>query len=379
MTDAIGSALRRLSGPRGWIAIAGFALLWTALGIDIVLWLLRLSGGYSSKANLLSHFWPYLSFGGALAGLLARGMPNSLRSIPTVWLLVSLAIVHGNQFIPKADLPPPRGATVRVMTLNLGGAPGTRRRAIRYLRQRRNVDILFLQEVRGGPGFRDRSELEAALGRRFPGRAWFKGAPENQFRLGLGIMSRFPLREIRTLQLPSGKTRTGRCRQAAALTAKAWVRGRQVRLVTAHLCPPAIPWEDAWGRPVGLSFGTVADWLASLREYEYARRSQIRFLRALAEGGVEPLILAGDLNTTPASLDILELSGPLKNAYTARGMGFGFTYSLWSLGARLDHVFFSDGIAARSASIADVDISDHKPLEAVLEILPKGQARPPSR
>ncbi|MFP6867791.1 MAG: endonuclease/exonuclease/phosphatase family protein, partial [Nitrospinota bacterium] len=94
---------------------------------------------------------------------------------------------------------------------------------------------------------------------------------------------------------------------------------------------------------------------------------------------VEPLILAGDLNTTPASLDILELSGPLKNAYTARGMGFGFTYSLWSLGARLDHVFFSDGIAARSASIADVDISDHKPLEAVLEILPKGQARPPSR
>ena len=99
MTDAIGSARRRLSGLRGWIAIAGFALLWTALGIDIILWLLRLSGGYSSKANLLSHFWPYLSFGGALAGLLAT--PALLYPLAHSLLYAALVLSPPQALLPS--------------------------------------------------------------------------------------------------------------------------------------------------------------------------------------------------------------------------------------------------------------------------------------
>lgn len=370
----IGSEGRRISYPREWIAIAGFALLWMALGVDIILWFFCLNGGYSSTVNFLSHFWPYLSFGGALAGVLARGMPNSLRSLPTVWLLVSLAIIHGKKIIPKEALPPPKGATVRVMTLNLGGSLGTRSRAMSYLRQKRKVDIFFFQEVHQGLGFRDRSELETALGNRFPGRAWLKGTPENQLKFGLGILSRFPLREIRTLKLPSKKLLTGNCRQAPMLTAKARVRGLSVQLVTTHLCPPAIPWM-VW-RPAGWSLGMIFDWVTSMRVYEDTRRFQMQFLRQMAETSLEPMILTGDLNSTPNSLDILELSDSLKSAYAARGVGFGFTYSYWFLGARIDHVFFTDAIAARSVSTASVNISDHKPLEAVLEILPKKQMRP---
>ncbi len=360
-------------GPRGirlGIALFGLALLWAAVFVDAVQWIVRLQGGFSSKTNLLSHVWPYISFGGALAGLLARGMPNYSRSIPTVWLLVSLAAVHGAGRLPKGALPPAEGPTLRVMTLNRGEIPGTRDRLYPFLRQRRNVDVLFLQEVRGGR-FRDRPRLEAALGGRLRHAAWELPATARSFEPGLAIMSRYPLENVRALKLPAGELPPGRCRRISALAARTEIRGRGVRLVTAHLCPPALPWRDTETRSVGFSLGAISGWFNGGRAFEYARRTQLMYLRTIADGGVEPIILGGDLNTTPHSLDIRELSGGLTDAFGERGQGFGFTYSAAYLSARIDHIFHSGGIAARSASVLDADVSDHKPLEAVLEILPK--------
>lgn len=112
----------------------------------------------------------------------------------------------------------------------------------------------------------------------------------------------------------------------------------------------------------------MRDWLLNVRANEYARRSQFEFLGQIAAGGVDPLVLGGDLNAAPYSLDLLVLLKTMKSAFDE--MGFGFTFASGLFKVRADHVFYSDGFGARSASVPDVKISNHKPVEAVLEFLP---------
>lgn len=365
--------LRRRNFPsgrvRGTVALAGLTLLWAAALADACLWLLRLSDTYSAEANLASHLWPYLSMGGALAGLLARGAPNALRSVPTLWLLASLALLFGSQLVPRDPLPPPSSPVLRVLTLNLGEFPENHPRALSFLKERRSVDLVFLQEVHGDASRGDRLKLEAALGARLRHAAWGAGPEGTGEIFGLGIMSRYPLHRVGAVKLPSGGA-PGFCRELSALTAGLRFAGRTIRLATVHLCPPAVPWRSRSGRRIPVSLSSVSDWVSDLRPFESARRSQLRFLRRMADGGAVPFLLAGDLNTTAHSLDFRGMSGSLTDAFAERGMGFGFTYSVGFFGARIDHVLHSREITAREAIVHDVKVSDHRPLEAVLEIPP---------
>jgi hypothetical protein len=193
----------------------------------------------------------------------------------------------------------------------------------------------------------------------------------------MGILSRFPLERPEIIPLPPGPVPGGICAQTEALVVRVRVGERIVRLANAHLCPPRVPWKDVWSRDVGLSFGSVLDWLSTLRLYEYSRRSQLIFLRLIAEGGVEPFVLAGTLNSTPKSLDMLRLAQRLWNAFEESGSGFGFTYHVGPFGAMIDHVYHSEGLLARNASVPDADVSDHRPVEAALEVLPEEAAPRP--
>ena len=193
----------------------------------------------------------------------------------------------------------------------------------------------------------------------------------------MAILSRFPLREVEIIPLPAGPVPGGVCAQADALVAKAQVGERTVRVANAHLCPPRVPWKDVWSRDVGLSFESLLDWLTTLRLYEYSRRSQLIYLRLIAEGSMEPFILGGTLNTTSKSLDVLRLAQLLHNAFDASGSGFGFTYYAGPFGGRIDHIYHSGGLLARNATVPPVEVSDHQPMEATLEILPPlGPDRP---
>jgi endonuclease/exonuclease/phosphatase family metal-dependent hydrolase len=344
--------------------------LWGALLADLGQWYFRLSGGYSSKVNLASHFWAYISFGGALAGLLARGMPNILRSLPTAWLLISLALLFGGHVSPRETLPPPTGPLLRVLTLNIGSTSANRSRTISFLRKQEKLDVLFLQEVDNSAEGGDRKKLEAALGGRYPYSAWGRGQGREIAQFSLAIMSRHPLRNVRVVKLSADDDPEDFCHQRSALTANAEIGGRSVRLATVQLCPLAMPWQNGQGHPISVSVESVFNSLMRVRAYEYARRNQLAALRRMAGSGTGPLILAGDLNTTAHSLGYLQLSRGLKNAFGERGLGFGFTFSLGFLGERIDHIFYTPGIRAREAVVHDVKISDHRPLEALLEILP---------
>ena len=303
-----------------------------------------------------------------IAGLAARNSPRTQRYVPTAWLVLSLAMTHGSRMLPGGSLPPATGPTLRVLTLNLSQKVHRRPAAIAYLKRRRSTDLVFLQEVRGNERKGDRPRLLAALSSRYPHSIWHEGPILGDFQFGLGIMSRYPLSEARRLELTSGYVTKGVCSQTFVLIAKIKVRGKTARVATTHLCPPRIQWRDRNLREVGIRPGTMRDWLLNVRANEYARRSQFEFLGQIAAGGVDPLVLGGDLNAAPYSLDLLVLLKTMKSAFDE--MGFGFTFASGLFKVRADHVFYSDGFGARSASVPDVKISNHKPVEAVLEFLP---------
>lgn len=355
-----------------YVALAALALLWLAALIDLALWFGRLTGLFSSKANYISHLWPYISLAGAVVGLLARGAPNALRSVPTVWLLVSLGIMHAHMLTPSSPLPAVRGPTLRVMTFNLSRMQAVRRSSRSFFKKRRNLDILFLQEVWGTPERGPRPRFQEAM-KELPHAVWHHPADAGS-GTGLGILSRYPLRDVRVLPLPSVPFRGGVCSKTVLLTAKLVVKEKIIRVGTVHLCPPAVPWLDEKLRPVDLSAGALWSWFRRVRDFEYARKSQMVMLRLFADGGGEPFILAGDFNATPFSLDMLRISPSMKNAFGERGSGFGFTYFIGPFGAQIDHILFSEGFRVRAAEvISEPVLSDHRPVEALLEILPKGK------
>jgi endonuclease/exonuclease/phosphatase (EEP) superfamily protein YafD len=160
------------------------------------------------------------------------------------------------------------------------------------------------------------------------------------------------------------------CHQKTALTANAEIGGRSVRLATVQLCSLAMPWQSGQGYSIPVSVQSAFNSLMRVRAYEYARRNQLAALRRMAGSGPGPLILAGDLNMTAHSLGYLQLSRGLNNAFGERGLGFGFTFSIGFMGERIDHIFYTPGIRAREAVVHDVKISDHRPLGALLEIMP---------
>ena len=98
-----------------------------------------------------------------------------------------------------------------------------------------------------------------------------------------------------------------------------------------------------------------------------------RFIKEQLTDSQEPVLLAGDLNTTGQSSIYQSLKRALNNSHDEVGRGFGFTYPahlpLPSM-VRIDHIFYSShftAIAARTFSRAGG--SDHFPVQAKLVLL----------
>jgi endonuclease/exonuclease/phosphatase family metal-dependent hydrolase len=157
--------------------------------------------------------------------------------------------------------------------------------------------------------------------------------------------------------------------------------------------PPNDAWEkngsgvvvhyelDFEGRPVhvvGVHLETVRDGLVALRYgevSELAANTELRawessIAREWTERADGPLIVMGDFNI-PVESHIYETywSG-FTNAFSACGLGYGHTKETRWYGIRIDHVLMSDAWRCEDADIG-WGPSDHDPLVAELELLPK--------
>jgi endonuclease/exonuclease/phosphatase (EEP) superfamily protein YafD len=156
--------------------------------------------------------------------------------------------------------------------------------------------------------------------------------PDERF-VGLGLYSRLPLEDVRTMRIPGGFP------PVIAATLKA-PRG-DVEILIVHPVPPIN---------------------ASLVR---RRNEQIRGLADYARTVAGPLVMAGDFNITMWNVGYrpLEDVGGLRNA--RRGQGIRPTWpALGPLGVPIDHVLASPGVELHVFRVLPAIGSDHLPIAA---------------
>jgi vancomycin resistance protein VanJ len=109
------------------------------------------------------------------------------------------------------------------------------------------------------------------------------------------------------------------------------------------------------------------------------RQEQVESVLDMAEGQPEPLVLLGDLNSTPTHEVYLTLSTHLVDTFREAGWGLGHTFPatgghFWGLPypsrlVRIDYIFHSDEWKAEAAWVGEWDgSSDHHPVVAQLRL-----------
>jgi endonuclease/exonuclease/phosphatase family metal-dependent hydrolase len=160
------------------------------------------------------------------------------------------------------------------------------------------------------------------------------GQPRRQY--GNAILSDAPIREWHNTLLP----RTGRLEQRGLLEALVTVREVPVRVFTTHLQHTS----------------------------QQERIAQIAAIREVIGATQESVILPGDLNVRPDTPEIDAITEDLIDAWTAAGVGVGYTYPAENPTARLDYVLHSNDVMTCTAAVLCTDGSDHLPVTADLAL-----------
>ena len=120
------------------------------------------------------------------------------------------------------------------------------------------------------------------------------------------------------------------------------------------------PWREG-----GHLFGArhLPDYLRQYREAYRVRHREVEEIVRMVEREADPVILCGDLNSTPYNRVYARLAGVLRDAFAERGRGWGMTYHARRPLARIDYVFVSEEWDVVSARVVeDAYLSDHLPL-----------------
>ena len=197
-------------------------------------------------------------------------------------------------------------------------------------------DVVFLQETN--------ADWQALLVAKLPYEHHRFGPPRERLAGGMGVLSRFPIVSIETLESPAGPFFAWR----VVLDAP----GGRIQVLDVHLRPPM---SDRGSWVVGY-FSTRGDRERELAEY--ARRLDPAL----------PSLIVGDFNE---ECDGRAFAVAEHRGFTdaiARFQGTTPTWG-WQVGAmklrfQLDHVMYDHRLTATAAGIVDAGRSDHKPVWA---------------
>jgi vancomycin resistance protein VanJ len=234
------------------------------------------------------------------------------------------------------------GVALRVVTFNVEqGHAGADK--IRSAISQLNADVLFLEESSPFASDHDSRQL---LKKQYP--YWAREE-------SLTIISRFPLRNIRTHALPPG---------APCLSAEIVVNGTIITVAAVHLLPYRYePFGRAMDTPE-IAAQSKGDWRYSTRR----REPQIAALGNVLRHLPEPVIVGGDFNTPPRGRyyhQIVDQAG-MRDTWWEVGIGFGYTLPARFPGAQVDHLLCrGDELTTQRTSVPAIpDASDHRPLIA---------------
>ena len=274
-------------------------------------------------------------------------LAGSIRSRKK-WLLGScmpavllFSYLWGGLFLPKQTAEPGLDA-IRVMTININGWRSDHENLLAVIKSE-SPDVIFFQEL-GTPVAK---KIAKGLKKAFP----FQIMEPKAGISGMGVASRYPV----TPREPGIRSDWIGIPQTINLD---W-DGREIVLVNVHMKHTPVD-----GRPDDF------DMNFSLRQKEADE------LLAYLEELSQPVIVAGDFNTTSLSTVYRNINAVLEDAWTVSGYGFGHSFPSSKKSAlyfvkkarivppwlvRIDYIFYSPEFTAAAAKMALYDgISDHR-------------------
>jgi endonuclease/exonuclease/phosphatase family metal-dependent hydrolase len=146
--------------------------------------------------------------------------------------------------------------------------------------------------------------------------------------------------------------------------------GRPFALYNVHLRTfgEKKPWRDE--RMPYFALGNLLPYLRQYRDAYRVRAWEVEEIVKMVEQEELPVVLCGDLNSTPNNWVHGRLTDVLRDAFGEEGTGWGMTYHSRLPVVRIDYVFVSKEWDVLSARVLDAQLSDHLPLLVELRLKP---------
>ncbi|WP_224997455.1 endonuclease/exonuclease/phosphatase family protein [Cesiribacter sp. SM1] len=179
----------------------------------------------------------------------------------------------------------------------------------------------------------------------------------NRSQFGVAIYSKYPI-------VDKGVLFIGRTGFNRGIWADVKIYNDTVRVVNAHLQSAQLQRILYKNKERGFKEAAKRTFW-SFRKSQQERVEQLRKVLAITDNSPYPLIICGDLNSTPYSPVYQILDDKLVNAFEQEGSGFGFTFNhpkMFFL--RIDHQFVSKEVEVLHFNTRqDVPFSAHFPTE----------------
>ncbi len=124
------------------------------------------------------------------------------------------------------------------------------------------------------------------------------------------------------------------------------------------------PWQDE-DLPI-IQRKRLIPYLRQYRDAYHLRAWEIGEIRNMIEGENLPVIVLGDLNSTPHNWVYGQMAEILSDAFRVAGDGWGMTYHTRFPFARIDYIFVSEEWEVVDADVVKATLSDHLPVVAKL-------------
>ena len=139
-------------------------------------------------------------------------------------------------------------------------------------------------------------------------------------------------------------------------------KGRDFAVYNVHLRTfgEKKPWREE--RLPLIGFRDILPYLRTYRDAYRTRAWEVEEILKMIRHETMPIILCGDLNSTPYNWVHARLTRRLRDAFEERGKGWGMTYHTRLPIFRIDYVLVSEEWEVVSANVLDAYLSDHLPV-----------------
>lgn len=334
---------------RRWLRGAAGLFVATVAVALVLLTLIQRASGEPPWWVELSRYLPYYWL--LIPAVAALGLSCWLGRAWVAAAIAVLVMLGAVTMRPVWGSAEPSAGRVRMMTFNI--------KAGHAVKEQDGVHALGVEIARHAPDIVVMQDADGLVAER--GMTPVIGAPlfglSNVYALGQYVVaSRWPIRACGT------GTIGYREESHRYLRCTIDVRGVALTVVTAHFLSP----RQGLAATKLEGLDGADEWRQNLRDRLAQAQALARDLPALPR----PLIVAGDLNAAEESPVVrLLLQTGLRDAFSAAGRGYGFTYGQAMRGLaflRIDHILVSSDIAVVDSFVGRGQASEHRPVIADL-------------